>query len=63
MAVVKKKVYFCLCQKCYIKTIPNDADRKHNIDIYVLTSFVLYSVVPMQFRKILSGLGSVLSIY
>lgn len=64
VAVVKnKKVYFCLCRRCYIKTITNKADKKHNIDIYVLTSFVLYSIVPMQFRKILSSFGSVLSIY
>lgn len=64
MAVVKnKKVYFCLCQRCYIKTITNKTDKKHNIDIYVLTSFVLYSIVPIKFRKIMSSLGSVLSIY
>lgn len=61
--VKKKKVYFCLCQKCYIKTILNKTDRKHSIDIYVLTSFVLYSVASMHFKKTLSGYRSVLSIY
>lgn len=62
MDVVLKKVYFCLCQKCYIKIILK-ADRKHNINMYVLTSFVLYLIASMHFRKILSGFGSVLSIY